>query len=78
MHKYELDSIMLKGCSCDELENSVLCDLLCDTKYLLHSSQNPKISLFLCVGMPTTSNTTILLLAVFFFVGCVNRCDDPQ
>ena len=23
MHKYELDSIMLKGCSCDKLENSV-------------------------------------------------------
>ena len=21
MHKYELDSIMLKGCSCDKLEN---------------------------------------------------------
>ena len=47
MHKYELDSIMLKGCSCDELENSVLCDLLWDTKYLLHSSQSSKVSSFM-------------------------------
>ena len=47
------------------------CDLLCDTKYLLHSSQYQKVSL--CVGMPTTSNTTILLLAV-----CVTGYDDQQ
>ena len=28
MHKYELDSIMLKGCSCDELENRTQKSLL--------------------------------------------------
>ena len=39
---------VLKGWSCDKLEYSVLCDLLCDTKYLLHSSQNPKVSPLCC------------------------------
>ena len=47
MHKYELDSIMLKGCSCDELENSVLCDLLWDTSTCCTPHRAQK-SLLLC------------------------------
>ena len=70
MHKYELDSIMLKGCSCDKLENSVLCDLLCDTKYLLHSSQNPKVSPFMFYVLECQQHLTQLIGCFLFCRVC--------
>ena len=68
MHKYELDSIMLKGYSCDELENSVLCHLLCDMKYLLHFSQNSKVSSFMFYVLECQQRlTTIFVIGCFLF-----------